>query len=120
MPPACCSQARSRGRHGRSGRLVGVAQALSFPMRLLANGQFATVEQNSDAGDREGVVQLALTRPGERPLHPGFGMPDPTFAGFEVTELAAGLAIYGPPVTPTLVEIVAESPNVQRVHIEFE
>lgn len=97
-----------------------MAQILSFPFRLLANGSAATVEQNSDEGDREGVAQLVLTRVGERPLVPGFGLPDPAFAGFEVTQLAAGLAIYGPPVTPSSVTVVAgDRPNTQLVDIEL-
>lgn len=97
-----------------------MGQALSFPFRLLPNGQAATVEQNSDEGDREGIVQLALTRIGERQLVPGFGLPDPNFSGFEVTELAAGLAIFGPPVTPTAIDVALEAGDVQRVHLEFE
>lgn len=100
--------------------MAGVAQLLSFPLRLLPNGSIATVEQNSDEGDAEGVIQLLLTRIGERRLTPGFGMPDPAFAGFEPTALAAALALYGPPVAPTHVEVLAETDTVQRVRIEFE
>lgn len=97
-----------------------MALDISFPFRLLPNGDVATVEQNSDEGDQEGVAQLILTRVGERPLEPGFGLPDPTFHGFEITELAAALAIYGPPVTPVAVTSTSTSPNVQLVDIELE
>lgn len=97
-----------------------MALDLSFPLRLLPNGEIATVEQRSADGDREAIVQLVLTRLGERPLNPGFGMPDPTFGGFEPTALAAALAIFGPPVRLTSVEVSPDGQLAQRVHVEFE
>lgn len=76
-----------------------MSKILSHPFRLIANGTIATVEQESERADVEQVAVLALTRLGERPLVPSFGVSDPVFARFDVGQLAAGLAAYGPPVT---------------------
>lgn len=62
---------------------------------------------------------LALTRLNERPLVPGFGMPDPTFDHFERSALISGLALFGPPVT---VEQITSGPvdeASQLVEVSF-
>lgn len=46
-------------------------------------------------------------------------MPDPTFAGFEPTALAAGLALWGPPVQIGNVEIVPVDDATQAVEVTF-
>lgn len=99
--------------------LEAMARRLSFPFRLLPNGRAATVEQGSVDGDRESIAQLILTRPGERPLRPGFGMTDPTFAGFEPTELTALVAMYGPTVDIVDVLVSAADDVSQNVDITF-
>lgn len=99
--------------------LDAMARRLSFPFRLLPNGQAATVEQGSEAGDRESIAQLVLTRPGERPLVPGLGITDPAFAGFEPTELTAAVALYGPHVEIADVLVEAADDVSQTVTIEF-
>jgi hypothetical protein len=77
-----------------------VSVILSHPFRLAGNGTIATIDQDTEQADAEQIAVLALTRIGERPLVPAFGISDPVFAGgIEVSELAAGLATYGPPVT---------------------
>lgn len=85
----------------------------------MPNGSLATVEQSSPDADREAIAQLVLTRPGERPLVPGYGMTDPTFRGFEPTELAAGLAMFGPPVELADVDVAIAGEDAQAVTIEF-
>lgn len=96
-----------------------MARRLSFPFRLLPNGRAATVEQGSADADRESIAQLVLTRIGERPLLPGFGMPDPAFAGFEPTELTAVVAMFGPTVDIVDVAVSAADDVSQNVDIEF-
>lgn len=74
---------------------------LSHPFRLRPDGSVATVEQETDEAHAEQLACLVLTRLGERDLAPGFGISDPTFAGIEASEIAAGVAAFGPPVDVT-------------------
>lgn len=93
---------------------------ISHPFRLLPNGNVATIEADSDLGDAEGIAVLVLTRRGERSLVPGFGVTDPAFAGLEPSEVAAGVALYGPPVTITAVRDQWLSDTEQAVAVAFE
>lgn len=95
-----------------------MALILSHPFRL-QRGRVATVEQQSDAGDAEQIAVLCLTRPGERPLVPGYGLPDPAFSGFEPAELAAAVAMWGPDVTLEAVDVAASGEHAQRVEVQF-
>lgn len=96
-----------------------VASILSHPFRFTADGRVATVDQASPIADAEQIAVLALTRLGERPLVPGFGMADPTFAGFETSALAAGLALWGPPVTVDRIDVTAVDDTSQLVQVAF-
>lgn len=60
-----------------------------------------------------------MTRPGERPLVPGFGMVDPTFAGFDASALAAGLALWGPPVQLEHVDVTVVDESTEAVAVIF-
>lgn len=61
---------------------------------------------------------LALTRTGERPLAPTFGLPDPTFAGFDPHLLVAAVNQWGPDTT---INNIALDPgdDVQTVTVNF-
>lgn len=96
-------------------------QILSHPFRLAPNGAVATVEADSDAGESEQIAVLALTRAGERPLVPGFGIPDPAFAtSYPTGALIAGLATYGPPVRVVDVTSTALSDTEVVVEVAFD
>lgn len=97
-----------------------MARILSHPFRLASNSAVATVDQDSAVADAEQIAVLALTRPGERPLAPGFGVTDPVYTGFNPAELTAGVAVYGPPVTIRQVTAEPVSDVEQRVQIDFE
>lgn len=75
--------------------MVAVAPILRFPLRLAANGSLATVEQQSDDGAAQEIAVLCMTRPGEHPLDPGFGITDPAFEGINQTDIVAGVTFYG-------------------------
>jgi hypothetical protein len=96
-----------------------MARILAFPFRLAPNGSVATVEQETDQADREQIAVLALTRRGERPLVPGFGILDPAFGGFDPGALSAAVAVYGPPRTITDVTVVADTETSQVVEVAF-
>lgn len=72
---------------------------ISFPFRFDPHTKgVAPVTVGSDQEAAEAIAMLALTRPGERELCPGFGTPDPAYRR-DVNVLAAvrtGLALWGP------------------------
>jgi hypothetical protein len=70
--------------------------ALSFPFRLTPTGSVATVERGSDAEIEEAIAVLVLTTIGERPMRPGFGVPDAAFGGLYVGDVQVGLDEHGP------------------------
>ena len=86
---------------------------LSHPFRLTLTGAAATVRDGSTDANAEGVAVLALTRPGERPMCPNFGVADPAFAGYDAAELSAALHLYGP--TGVSVDHISSSPVNDRV-----
>lgn len=100
--------------------MPGVVAVLSFPLRVTPNGQFATVEQDSEDQSAELLAALVLTRPGERDLVPGFGVPDPTFVGIDEAAIEGAAAVFGPDVTITDVAVEVTGPGSQDVTIEFE
>lgn len=71
---------------------------ISHPFRLEANGGIATVVDGTDDAYAEGIAVLVLTRKGERPLVPDFGMTEPTFDDVDLAELNVALDDFGPPV----------------------
>lgn len=86
---------------------------------MTSDGRIALVEQASIGADTEQIAVLALTRPGERPLVPGFGMVDPTFAGFEVSNLAAAVALWGPPVQIDTATVTVVDEQTEAVEVIF-
>lgn len=75
-----------------------VALVWDFPFRLGPGGSVAVVEQDSDRDVENGIAVATLTRPGERPLVPTFGIADPAFVGWEAPALARHLLDFGPAV----------------------
>jgi hypothetical protein len=96
-----------------------VAAILSHPFRLTSEGRVALVEQSSPAADGEQIAVLVLTRTGERRLVPGFGLPDPTFAGFDRSALVAGIALWGPPVQLDRVDVEFADEHTQTVEVRY-
>lgn len=97
-----------------------MARILSHPFRIAANGAVAAVEQDSEQADREQIAMLILTKRGERPLAPGFGITDPTFDRVSASEVTAGVALYGPPVNVTEVLTTITAADEQLVEVRFE
>jgi hypothetical protein len=98
----------------------GVVDVLSHPFRIQPNGRAATVEQDSDDQRAELIAAIVLTRPGERQLAPGFGIPDPAFTGIDVAALEGATSVFGPPVSVRDVTITVTGPASQDVTIDFE
>jgi hypothetical protein len=95
-------------------------QILSHPFRIGGNAAAAVVDQDSDQARAEQLAVLCLTRVGERPLAPGFGITDPTFDQLDPAEVVAGLAEHGPDVTVIDVHVDFEDDSTQLVRIDFE
>jgi hypothetical protein len=94
---------------------------LSHPFRLAPTGEVATVEDGSTAANAEAIAVLLMTRRGERPMAPDFGITDPTFAELDVAELDAGLALWGPDgVSVTDVDVQPRDDLTSAVVITFD
>lgn len=93
---------------------------ISYPFRLDAGGQVATVEQGSDAASAEQIGLLLLIRQGERPLVPDFGVTDMVGQGLNEAELVAAITTFGPDVDIRDVDIREAGDGVQQVTVTFE
>ena len=97
-----------------------MARIFSHPFRIGANGSVQTVEQTSDEANAQQIAVLALTRFGERSMVPSFGMSDPIFDQFRPAELAAGIALYGPPVELTSINVEPKEDNTLLIDVRFD
>lgn len=91
---------------------------LSFPFRLSPDGTAATTGRGTDAEVDEAIAVLCLTHLGERHMTPGFGIPDPAYAGLHVGDVQVGLDDYGPAgitVTELTKETVTETMDRAKV-----
>lgn len=96
-----------------------MSSILSHPFRLDTRGYIATVEQTSDAGVAEQLAILALTHTGERALVPGYGIPDPVFAGFDTDVYVGAVAAWGPPATISKIDVRPIDDVTQQVAVSF-
>ena len=97
-----------------------MARVLAFPFAITRGGRIATVEQDSEEEITQQLAMLMLTRPDERPLTPGYGMPDPAFEGIDPLLLAAAAEEFGPAVEISDVDAVDRGDGTQDVTIHYE
>ena len=93
---------------------------LAHPFSITPGGTVATVDAGSDEHHAQLLEALIRTTPGERPLAPAFGLPDPTFRGINLGELRSRVELWGPPVTIAAVDSSAIEGGMQDVRIEFD
>jgi len=97
-----------------------VAPVWDFPFRLGPGGSVAVIDQDSDR-DIENLLAVAvLTRPGERPMAPTFGIADPAFTGWEAPALARHVLDFGPTVTVTSVVTARRGNDREEVSVAWE
>lgn len=96
-----------------------MAEVLSYPFRIGHGGKVATVEQGTPQANGELIEVLILTRIGERPLSPTFGITDPQFTGVEATEITAGIAAHGPDVTVNDITATQQDTQTVVVHLDY-
>jgi hypothetical protein len=92
---------------------------LSHPFRLAPDGRVATVDQNADQAHAEQLAVLMLTRRGERPLVPSFGITDPTFADLDQAELDGAIDTFGPPIEIGAVDVDHVDASTEQVTVTF-
>lgn len=93
---------------------------ISFPFRLNTDGTVATVGHGTDAEVDEAIATLVLTKIGERPMSPEYGIPDPAFTGLFIGDVQVGLDDYGPAgVLVTSVDSVPVTDTMMRTNIEW-
>lgn len=93
---------------------------LSHPFRIGPTGAIAVVEEDTEAAHAEAVAVVCLTRKGERPMVPSFGVVDPVFDELDVAEVNAVLATHGPGITVTDVEVTYPDSTTAAVRLSFE
>lgn len=93
---------------------------IAYPFRLSPSGSVVTVEEGTDEQYAQELAVAVLTRTGERPLVPDFGIDDPVFVGFDAEALRLHVDLFGPPVDVSGVAIRVVDESTQSVVIEFE
>lgn len=74
-----------------------MADLISYPFRLTPARTVATVDDTTEAVIPEAITMLVLTRRGELPMCPGFGITDPLYTGgLDTHDLQAQLDLWGP------------------------
>lgn len=95
-----------------------MANVLSFPFRLGANGAVTEVQQFSKRGSEEALAHLILTHRGERPYVPAFGITDPAFRRVDPNEIRVGWLLFGD--TRPIVRITSNlTSTTERVVVEL-
>lgn len=70
-------------------------QVLSYPLRVdTATGGFAKVDDESDTYKAQQIRAFTRTAKGEHPILTDFGMTDPTFDEFDVSEFVDKFSDY--------------------------
>jgi len=94
-------------------------QLLAYPFQL-RGGAVPTVTQGTDAEAVDAVARIALTRIGELPLVPSYGVPDPVFSHLTAASINATLALHGPTdVTVTVANVVTNERD-ERITLVVE
>lgn len=77
--------------------LEGMATGIiGWPFRYSPSGKLVTVPDGSDTEVEQIIATIVLTPMGSRAMNPLFGIPDPAFAGLEVSDVQAALETFGP------------------------
>lgn len=93
-----------------------MVEQLAVPVRLLANGRLATVEQGSDREITQRVSVLCRTPPGWVEGRPGVGLAEQAFeqGGADLAEVERQIRGLGPDV----VAAITEDPSLMSEGIE--
>lgn len=92
---------------------------ISFPFRVAPSGSVVTRPDDSSTYYSELIATLVMTKPGERPQVPLYGLTDPTFDQVNAQELVYKVGLFGPPVSITSVKMNYVDDHTQDVVVEF-
>lgn len=92
---------------------------ISYPFRLAPSGSVVTRPDDSSTYYSELIATVVLTRPGERPQVPAYGLSDPTFTELDAQELIYKVRIFGPPVTIVSVKSKFRTATAQDILVQF-
>lgn len=95
-------------------------RVLAHPLRLGPDGHLVTVAQGSDAERAQQLALLIGTRPGEAPLTPTLGLPDPRYDQPNPVELEVQAAVYLPDVTVLDVTRAVVSDTEQTLTVDWQ
>lgn len=93
---------------------------IAHPFRLGNDGRVQTHEQDSDAYIAERIALVLGCRPGERPLVPAFGVPDPTFSELSLVSVQNQMVIFNIPAQITDIRRGAVNEGHISYTISFE
>lgn len=93
---------------------------ITWPFTVGPNGRVVTADEAADGLIEARLACLLSTRPGEHPLAPGFGTPDPTFDGYDAADIRAGVAQFGPAVDIVDVAVDWINDGRQDVTVQWE
>ena len=84
-----------------------------LPLRLKADGSFATTVADSAQDVANSVGVLVATRTGERLSVPTYGTPDPLFGGVDVDAVRAAVAAWEPRAAGMTVTVNVDGENTE-------
>ncbi len=96
-----------------------MGEIFAFPFRIGAGGSVIKVAETSDQAYAQLIAAVVLTRSGERPMFPTFGITNPVFGKVRGAEVAAVVAAYGPRVRITNVSANFIGDNKQEVVVNY-
>lgn len=93
---------------------------LAFPFRFNADGTAVKVVQDSEAHHAQQLAALVQTLPGELPLAPQYGTPDPTFDELDPGAIAAAAALFHPTVVINDVAVYVTKTGRIAIQVDFD
>lgn len=94
-------------------------RVISHPMRLDSAGAVVTIDDDSPRAAAEVAGHVVSCLVGERPLAPGYGIPDPA-SGVSGEIVAAAITVCEPEVTATAVLITEADMRNVLVQVDVE
>lgn len=92
----------------------------SHPLRLDSSGAIVTVDDNSPQAAAEIAAHVIATAHGERPLAPGYGLPDPVVQGVNPAAVSAAIALCEPDLTVGSVRVSDVDGTRVRISVDVE
>ncbi len=96
-----------------------MGKIFAHPFRIGPGGSSVTLDEASDAATQQLIAAVILTRRGERPLLPTFGIDDPRYGRIEPAQVAAVVAAHGPRVKITELSSTFSDSVTQEIFLTY-